>query len=55
MARKVGMSNQLKEEISKELGFYHVVQKEGGIRSRDAGDLVKHAIKIASRQATKKK
>lgn len=30
MARKAGMSNQLKEEISKELGFYHVVQKEGG-------------------------
>ena len=31
------MSNQFKEELAKELGFYDVVQKEGwgGIRAKD--------------------
>lgn len=45
------MSEQLKEEIAKELGFYDVVQREGwgGIKSRDAGNMVKHAIEMASR------
>lgn len=49
MARKGIMSQQLKEEIAKELGFYDVVQKEGwgGIRARDAGNMVKRAIEIA--------
>ena len=49
MARKGIMSQQLKEEIAKELGFYDVVQKEGwgGIRSRDAGNMVKRAVEIA--------
>lgn len=49
MARKGVMSQQLKEEIAKELGFYDVVQKEGwgGIRSRDAGNMVKRAIELA--------
>lgn len=50
MARRRGvMSNRLKEEIAKELGFYDVVQREGwgGIKSRDAGNLVKRAIEIA--------
>ncbi|MFD2193413.1 small, acid-soluble spore protein, alpha/beta type [Oceanobacillus bengalensis] len=43
------MSNQLKEEIAKELGFYDTVQKEGwgGIKSRDAGNMVKRAIEMA--------
>lgn len=43
------MSEGLKEELAKELGFYDVVQKEGwgGIRARDAGDMVKRAIEIA--------
>ncbi len=50
MARRRGiMSEQMKEELAKELGFYDVVQKEGwgGIRARDAGNMVKRAIEIA--------
>lgn len=49
MARKGIMSDRLKEEIAKELGFYDVVQKEGwgGIRARDAGNMVKRAIEMA--------
>lgn len=44
------MSDQLKEELAKELGFYDVVQKEGwgGIKARDAGNMVKRAIEIAN-------
>ena len=52
MARKRGiMSEQLKEEIAKELGFYDVVQREGwgGIKARDAGNMVKRAIEMAER------
>ena len=43
------MSEQFKEEIAKELGFYDTVLKEGwgGIKSRDAGNMVKRAIEIA--------
>ena len=43
------MSQRLKEEIAKELGFYDVVEKEGwgGIKSRDAGNMVKRAIEKA--------
>ncbi|MEI3604561.1 small, acid-soluble spore protein, alpha/beta type [Pseudogracilibacillus sp. SE30717A] len=50
MGRRRGiMSDQLKEEIAKELGFYDTVQKEGwgGIRARDAGNMVKRAIEMA--------
>ncbi|WP_077303939.1 small, acid-soluble spore protein, alpha/beta type [Terribacillus halophilus] len=50
MGRRRGiMSDALKEEIAKELGFYDTVQKEGwgGIRSRDAGNMVKYAIAMA--------
>lgn len=52
MARKHGiMSEQLKEEIAKELGFYDVVEREGwgGIKSRDAGNMVKRAIEMAEK------
>jgi len=52
MGRRGGiMSDQLKEEIAKELGFYDTVQKEGwgGIRARDAGNMVKRAIEMAER------
>lgn len=44
------MSNALKEEIAKELGFDQVVKKEGwgGIRARDAGNMVKRAIEKAN-------
>lgn len=50
MARQNGvMSQQLKEEIAKELGFYDTVKEEGwgGIKSRDAGNMVKRAIEMA--------
>lgn len=43
------MSSRLKEEIAKELGFYDVVEREGwgGIKARDAGNMVKRAIELA--------
>lgn len=46
------MSDRLKEEIAKELGFYDTVKNEGwgGIRARDAGNMVKRAIEIAEEQ-----
>lgn len=46
------LSPQVKEEIAKELGFYDVVQREGwgGIRSRDAGNMVKFAVETAQKQ-----
>ncbi|MBP1950454.1 small acid-soluble spore protein F (minor alpha/beta-type SASP) [Virgibacillus subterraneus] len=50
MARRGGMmSDQLKEEIAKELGFYDTVKQEGwgGIKSRDAGNMVKRALEMA--------
>jgi small acid-soluble spore protein F (minor alpha/beta-type SASP) len=56
MARRRGvMSTQFKEELAKELGFYDVVQKEGwgGIRAKDAGNMVKRAIELASEQLMK--
>ncbi|MBP0727268.1 small, acid-soluble spore protein, alpha/beta type [Bacillus sp. RG28] len=50
--RRSIMSEQFKEELAKDLGFYDVVQKEGwgGIRARDAGNMVKRAIEIAQSQ-----
>ncbi|MBS4179738.1 small, acid-soluble spore protein, alpha/beta type [Lederbergia citrea] len=50
MGRRRGiMSDQLKVELAKELGFYDVVQEEGwgGIKAKDAGNMVKRAIEIA--------
>ncbi len=50
------MSDQFKEELAKELGFYDTVQREGwgGIRSRDAGNMVKRAIELAEQQLVQK-
>ncbi|WP_082235832.1 small, acid-soluble spore protein, alpha/beta type [Halobacillus massiliensis] len=50
--RRSIMSDSLKEEIAKELGFYDTVQKEGwgGITTRDAGNMVKRAIQMAEEQ-----
>ncbi len=47
--RRSVMSEQFKYELAKDLGFYETVQKEGwgGIRTKDAGDMVKRAIQIA--------
>ncbi|MFZ7946901.1 small, acid-soluble spore protein, alpha/beta type [Neobacillus sp. 19] len=53
MGRRRGiMSEGFKEELAKELGFYDVVQKEGwgGIKARDAGNMVKRAIELAEAQ-----
>ncbi|QFF97384.1 small, acid-soluble spore protein, alpha/beta type [Psychrobacillus glaciei] len=52
MAKRGIMSDQLKEEIAKDLGFYDVVKTEGwgGIKSRDAGNMVKRAIEMAEQQ-----
>ncbi|WP_407272237.1 small, acid-soluble spore protein, alpha/beta type [Radiobacillus sp. PE A8.2] len=53
MGRRRGiMSNHLKEEIAKELGFYDTVKQEGwgGIRARDAGNMVKRAVEMAEQQ-----
>jgi small acid-soluble spore protein F (minor alpha/beta-type SASP) len=50
MARRRGiMSEQVKMELAKELGFYDTVKKDGwgAITTRDAGNLVKRAIEIA--------
>ena len=48
------MSDRLKVEIAKELGFYDTVEREGwcGIKARDAGNMVKKAIEMAERQQT---
>lgn len=58
MARRGGMmSNQMKEEIAKELGFYDTVQREGwgGITARDAGNMVKRAVEIAQQSIAAEK
>lgn len=49
------MSEQFKEELAKDLGFYDTVQKEGwgGITTRDAGNMVKRAIQIAEEALAK--
>lgn len=56
MGRRKGiMSEEMKVELAKELGFYDVVKKDGwgGIRARDAGNMVKRAIEIAEEQMKK--
>jgi small acid-soluble spore protein F (minor alpha/beta-type SASP) len=43
------MSEDFKYELAKDLGFYNTVHREGwgGIRTKDAGNMVKRAIQIA--------
>lgn len=43
------MSEEFKFELAKDLGFYDTVIREGweGIRTKDAGNMVKRAIQIA--------
>ncbi len=53
MSRRRGiMTDDFKEELAKELGFWDVVQKDGwgGIRAKDAGNMVKLAIEKAQHQ-----
>ena len=48
------MSENLKEEIAKELGVYEKVKQDGGwqnVSSKDCGNIVKKAIEIANRKA----
>lgn len=52
MSRRKGlMSDNLKEEIAKELGVYNTVKEEGwgSVSSRDCGNIVKKAIERAER------
>lgn len=53
--RRGVMSEELKVELAKELGFYNTVQQQGwgGIRAKDAGNMVKRAIEMAERAAAK--
>jgi len=55
-SRRSIMSNELKEEIAKELGFYDTVKQEGwgGIKARDAGNMVKRAVEMAEENVAKK-
>ncbi|MCI1859072.1 MAG: alpha/beta-type small acid-soluble spore protein [Sporolactobacillus sp.] len=53
MSRRKGiMSEAFKLELAKELGFYDTVQREGwgGIRARDAGNMVRRAVEKAQQQ-----
>jgi small acid-soluble spore protein F (minor alpha/beta-type SASP) len=49
------MSEELKNELAKDLGFYDTVQQEGwgGIRAKDAGNMVKRAIQLAEKAAAR--
>ena len=56
MGRRRGvMSEQFKEELAKELGFYDTVQSDGwgAIKSRDAGNMVKLAVAMAQENLIK--
>ena len=48
------MSENLKEEIAKELGVYEKVKQDGGwqnVSSKDCGNMITKAIEIANRKA----
>lgn len=49
--RRSTMSDQLKNELAKDLGFYDTVQKEGwgGIKAKDAGNMSNALFKLPSR------
>ena len=53
--RRSTMSEQLKNELAKDLGFYDTVQREGwgSIKAKDAGNMVKRAIQLAEQTAAK--
>ncbi|MCC2685841.1 MAG: Small, acid-soluble spore protein alpha/beta type [Paenibacillaceae bacterium] len=57
MGRRGGMmSEKMKYELAKDLGFSDTVDREGwgGIRAKDAGNMVKRAIQIAEQQLADK-
>ncbi|SEP06317.1 small acid-soluble spore protein F (minor alpha/beta-type SASP) [Paenibacillus sp. OV219] len=49
------MSEEMKNALAKELGFYDTVQKEGwgAIKAKDAGNMVKRAIQLAEQTVAK--
>ncbi|MDB5052381.1 MAG: SspF [Bacilli bacterium] len=49
--RRSVMSDEFKYELAKDLGFADTVKREGwgGIRTKDAGNMVKRAIQIAEK------
>ncbi|GIO15840.1 protein SspF [Cohnella xylanilytica] len=53
--RRSMMSEQFKAELAKDLGFYNTVQNEGwgGIKAKDAGNMVKRAIQIAEQNLSR--
>lgn len=53
--RRGVMSEGLKVELAKDLGFYDTIQQEGwgGIKAKDAGNMVKRAIQLAEQAAAK--
>ncbi len=55
MARRRIMSENLKEEIAKELGVYNTVKNEGwgSVSSRDCGNIVAKAIEMAEKNMSK--
>ncbi|MDF2556794.1 MAG: protein sspF [Bacillales bacterium] len=56
MARRGIMSEGFKEELAKELGIWDTVKQEGwgGIKAKDAGNMVKLAIQKAQEQMLNK-
>lgn len=52
------ISENLREEIARELGVYEQVKKDGGswknVSSKDCGNIVKKAIEIANRSVEEK-
>ena len=53
-SKKSTMTDNLKEEIAKELGVYEKVKQDGSwgnVSSKDCGNMVKKAIEIANRKA----
>ncbi|WNQ11666.1 small, acid-soluble spore protein, alpha/beta type [Paenibacillus aurantius] len=53
--RRGVMSEELKYELAKDLGFADTIQKDGwgGITTKDAGNMVKRAIQMAEQAARK--
>ncbi|MDP4099173.1 alpha/beta-type small acid-soluble spore protein [Paenibacillus sp. P96] len=53
--RRGVMSEELKYELAKDLGFYDTVREEGwgGIKAKDAGNMVKRAIQLAEQAASR--
>lgn len=53
-SKKRAMSENLKEEIAKELGVYEKVKQDGGwenVSSKTCGNMVTKAIEIANKTA----